>query len=133
MKKTLLIAISLIVAINALAQLDVNKPTVKTATSGLDPSIVGRSIMDILTPRLKLNDDQNSNVTILVGQFLTHKSNFMELKKSKPADYKTKLASEQRVLFDGLKGALNPEQFIQLMDLKPSQAGTENAMGHLFY
>ena len=132
-RKTLLLAMFLIVGLETQAQLDVNKPVVKTPISGLDPSITGRKVMDVLTPALKLDDNQNSKVTILVGQFLTHKSGFFDLSKSKPADYKAKFTDEQQVLFDGLKNALAPEQFKQLMDLKPPQSNTENSISHLFY
>ena len=132
-KKPLLLAAFIFIAVGAHAQMDVNKPTVKTPASGLDPSITGRGIMDVLTPGLKLDDNQNSKVTILVGQFLTSKSSFLDLMKSQPADYKSKFAQEQRSLFDGLKKELSPNQFKQLMDLKPPQASAENAIGHLFY
>ena len=132
-RKTLLLAMLLIVSMETHAQLDVNKPVIKTPASGLDPSITGRRVMDVLTPGLKLDDNQNSKVTILVGQFLTHKSGFFDLSKSKPADYKAKFGDEQQVLFDGLKNVLTPEQFKQLMNLKPPEYNTENATSHLFY
>ena len=132
-KKHFLVGIILIIGLEADAQLDVNKPTVKTTASGLDPSIAGRKMMDELTPGLKLDDNQNSKITILIGQFLTHKSSFLDLQKSQPTEYKKKFADEQQILFDQLKGALSPDQFRQLMDLKPPQASAENAMSHLFY
>ena len=132
MKRTVLLAVAVSIVINAHAQLDVNKPTVKTPASGLDPSVTGRTIMDVITPALKLTDDQTSKVTILVGQFLTHKSGFMEL-KSKPADYKAKFDDEQKVIFEGLKSVLSAEQFSQFMGLKPASEDAQNAMSHLFY
>ena len=132
-RKHLLLLIILIIGLEADAQLDVNKPTVKTTASGLDPSIAGRKMMDVLTPGLKLNDTQNSKITILIGQFLTHKSSFLDLQKNQPAEYKKRFADEQQILFDQLKGALDPEQFRQLMDFKPPQPSAENAMSHLFY
>ncbi len=132
-RKHFLLLIILIIGLEADAQLDVNKPTVKMPASGLDPSIAGRKMMDELTPGLKLDDNQNSKITILIGQFLTHKSSFLDLQKSQPPEYKKKFADEQQVLFDQLRGALNPEQFRQLMDLKPPHASAENAMSHLFY
>ena len=132
-RKHLLLLIILIINLEANAQLDVNKPTVKTPASGLDPSIAGRKMMDVLTPGLKLDGNQNSKITILIGQFLTHKSSFLDLQKTRPPEYKTKFDYEQQILFDELKGALNPEQFRQLMDLRPPNANPENAMSHLFY
>ncbi len=132
-RKHFLLLIILIIGVEASGQLDVNTPTVKTPASGLDPSIAGRKMMDELTPGLKLDENQNSKVTILIGQFLTHKSSLLDLKKSQPAEYKKKLADEQKILFDQLRGALNPDQFRKLMDLKPPQATSENAMSHLFY
>ena len=132
-KKHFLVGIILIIGLEADAQLDVNKPTVKTTASGLDPSIAGRKMMDVLTPGLKLDDTQNSKITILIGQFLTHKSSFLDLQKNQPADYKKKFVDEQQILFDQLKGALDPEQFRQLLELKPPQANSENAMSHIFY
>ena len=132
-RKHFVLLIILIIGLEAHAQLDVNKPTVKTAAGGLDPSIAGRKMMDELTPGLKLDDNQNSKITILIGQFLTHKSSFLDLQKSQPTEYKKKFADEQQILFDQLKGALSPDQFRQLMDLKPPQASAENAMSHLFY
>ncbi len=132
-RKHFLLLIILIIGVEASGQLDVNTPKVKTPASGLDPSIAGRKMMDELTPGLKLDENQNSKVTILIGQFLTHKSSLLDLQKSQPAEYKKKLADEQKILFDQLRGALNPDQFRKLMDLKPPQATSENAMSHLFY
>ncbi len=133
MKKIILLVITFFIFADLQAQVDVNKPVVITPASGLDPSIVGRSVMDTLTPKLAMNTDQTSKVTILVGKFLTHKSDFMELKKSNAAEYQIKFADEQKSLFTGLKEALNPKQFKQLMTLKPDQFDSENAISHLFY
>jgi hypothetical protein len=117
----------------SLAQVDVNKPTRALPPSGLDPSITGRTIMDKLTPQLKLNGDQNTRVTILVGKFLTHKNEFIENLKNDPASYKTRFEVEQKALFDGLKGVLTDGQFRQLMALKPVQYDPEDGISHLFY
>ena len=133
MKKIILLVITFSIAAHLQAQVDVNTPVVTPPASGLDPSIVGRSIMDTLTPKLAMNTDQTAKVTILVGKFLTHKSDFMELKKGNPAEYKSKFDDEQKTLFAGLKEALNSKQFTQLMTLKPSQFDSENAISHLFY
>lgn len=133
MKKIILLVITFSIVTHLQAQVDVNTPVVTTPASGLDPSIVGRSIMDTLIPKLAMNTDQTTKVTILVGKFLTHKSDFMELKKSNAAEYQIKFADEQKSLFTGLKEALNPKQFKQLMTLKPDQFDSENAISHLFY
>lgn len=133
MKKIFLLSIALIVVADLHAQVDVNKPVITIPASGIDPSIAGRSIMDTLTPKLALSPDQTTKVTIFIGKFLTHKSDFMELKKSNPADYQAKFDDEQNALFNGLKGALKPEQLAQFMALKPAQFDSENAISHLFY
>jgi hypothetical protein len=123
----------MLLAHGSLAQVDVNKPTRTLPPSGLDPSISGRTIMDKITPQLGLNGDQNTRVTILVGKFLTHKNEFIELRKNDPAAYKSRFEIEQKALFDGLKSVLSESQVRQLMALKPAQYEPEDGISHLFY
>jgi hypothetical protein len=99
----------------------------------MDPAKIGKSIMGTLTPKLGLSNEQTASVTGLVNTFLTNKSAFIGLAQSKPAEYKTKFATEQKTLFDGLKGALKQAQFTQFLGLKPAQTDTANAIGQLFY
>ncbi len=133
MKKIIVLFVALSMGLNAWAQLDLKKAASTASALGLDPAKAGKSIMDMLTPKLGLSGDQTSKVTSLVNTFLTNKSSFMGLMQSKPTEYKTKFAGEQKTLFDGLKGALKPEQYTQFLGLKPAQTDTANALGQLFY
>ncbi len=133
MKNIIILAIALALVTSAHAQIDLKKATATASALGFDPATVGKSIMDMLTPKLKLSSAQTTKVTSLVNTFLTNKSGYAGLAQSKPAEYKTKFAGEQKTLFDGLKGALKPEQFTQFMGLKPAQTDKANALGQLFY
>ena len=115
------------------AQLDLKKASSTAAALGFDPAKIGKSIMDTLTPKLGLSSAVTSQVSGLVNQFLTNKAGFVGSAQSKPAEYKTKLEGEQKTLFSGLKGVLNPAQFTQLMGMKPAKADASNAISQLFY
>lgn len=133
MKQIILLIIILALGTNLNAQIDLNKAASTASAMGFDPAEIGKSIMSVLTPKLKLSTDQTTKVTGLVNTFLSNKSGYMGLAQSKPAEYKTKFAGEQKTLFDGLRGALKPEQYTQLLGLKPAQTDKANALGQLFY
>ncbi len=133
MKKIIVLILALSAGIQASAQLDLNKATSTASALGFDPVKIGKSIMGTLTPKLGLSTGQTSQVTGMMNTFLTNKSSFMGLLQSKPAEYNTKFAGEQKTLFDGLKGALKPEQFTQFLGLKPAKTDTTNALSQLFY
>ena len=125
--------ILLFVGIQASAQLDLKSAASTASALGFDPAKVGKSIMDSLTPKLGLSKDVSTQVSGLVNKFLTNKSGFTGLAKSKPAEYQNKLDGEQKSLFSGLKSALNPAQLTQFMGMKPAKADATNAISQLFY
>lgn len=117
-------------AATASAQVNVNKPT---PIVGYDASVIGRAIMDGLTPTLQLRNDQINQVTILIGQFLTKKGEFIDEMQSAPDAYQQKFNVAQKVLFDGLRRNLQPTQFTQLMQLKPQAQDANKPVSQLFY
>jgi hypothetical protein len=133
MKKILIVVLLLTSSPALFAQLDLKKATGVASALGMDPAAVGKSIMGSLTPKLGLSSDQTTKVASLVNTFLTNKSTFMGLMQSKPAEYKTKFATEQKTLMDGLKGTLNIAQLTKFTGLKPAQTDTTNALSQLFY
>ena len=133
MKTILIVALLLCFVSPGYAQLDLKKATSTATALGFDPAKIGKSIMDTLTPKLGLSSAVTSQVSGLVNQFLTNKSGFVGSAQSKPAEYKTKLESEQKTLFSGLKNTLNPAQYTQFMGMKPAKADASNAISQLFY
>ena len=123
----------LLVTTGAVAQLDLKKATSTVSALGFDPTKTGKGIMDSLTPKLGLSGDQTTKVSGIVNQFLTNKSGYIATSKTKPAEYKTKLETEQTATFDKMKGALSPEQYTKFLGLKPAQTDTANALTQLFY
>ena len=133
MKKIIMLAIVLTLGTNVNAQIDLKKASATASSLGFDAATVGKSVMDMLTPKLKLSAAQTTKVTSFVNTFLSNKSGYMGLAQSKPSEYNNKFAGEQKTLFNGLKGTLKPEQFTQFLALKPAQTDKANALGQLFY
>jgi hypothetical protein len=130
MKKNILWMLLAVWSGNLQAQINVNKPA---PVVGFEPAVIGRSIMDGLTPALRLSGDQNSRVTILVGQFLTKKAEFVDQMQSEPEAYRKRFGGEQKTLFDGLKRTLKPSQFSQFMLMKPAEPDSNKPISQLFY
>ncbi|HWA34408.1 MAG TPA: hypothetical protein VG737_09780 [Cyclobacteriaceae bacterium] len=112
------------------AQINVNKPA---PVVGFEPSVIGRNIMDQLNPALALTNDQIPKVTILVGQFLTKKAEFVNQMQSDPDGYRQKFTTLQKTFVDGMKKALKPAQFSQFMLLKPAEPDINKPISQLFY
>jgi hypothetical protein len=130
MKRNILSVILLALACHVQAQINVNKPA---PVVGFEPSVIGRNIMDQLTPALKLTNDQNSRVTILVGQFLTKKAEFVDQMQTEPDGYRDKFAALEKTFMAGMKKALKPAQFSQFMLLKPAEPDIDKPISQLFY
>ncbi len=126
--KKLFMAFCLLAFTNmAFAQVDLKK----AATA--DVMQMGKGIVDLLTSKLSLTALQSPKVASVVTTFLTAKSTIAPLLQSKPADYKTKLASAQTDLMSGMKGALNADQYTKFLGLKPVQADAANVLSQLFH
>ena len=131
--KIITILLFLLASTTTYAQLDLKKAAGTASSLGFDPAKIGKGIMDSLTPKLGLSSDQTTKVSGVVQQFLTKKSTFVAEAKTSPDTYKTKLATEQKPLLDGLKANLKPEQFTKFLGLKPAQTDTANSLSQLFY
>jgi hypothetical protein len=129
-KRNILSVFLLAIALQLQAQINVNKPA---PVAGFEPSVIGREIMDSLTPALKLNSNQNSRVTILVGQFLTKKADFIDEMQTAPDGYREKFNAHQKTFFNGMKKALKPAQFSQFMLLMPTEPDINKPISQLFY
>jgi hypothetical protein len=130
MKRNILSIILVAAALHVQAQINVNKPA---PVIGFEPSVIGRDIMETLTPSLKLTGDQTSKVTILVGQFLTKKAEFINEMQTEPDGYRDKFSGQQKTFLTGMKKALKPPQFSQFMLLKPTQPDINQPISQLFY
>ncbi len=130
MKRNILNVILVTTALQLQAQINVNKPA---PVVGFEPSVIGRDIMDRLTPDLNLTNDQNAKVTILVGQFLTKKGEFIEQMQSEPNGYREKFGTLQKTFLGGMKKTLTPVQFSQFMLLKPAAPDINKPISQLFY
>jgi hypothetical protein len=130
MKRNILSVILLVLVFQLQAQINVNKPA---PVVGFEPSVIGRNIMDQLTPALRLTNDQNSKVTILTGQFLTKKTEFVDQMQTDPDGYRDKFSTLQKSFMAGMKKALTPQQFSQFMLLKPASPDINKPISQLFY
>ncbi len=130
MKRNILLLILVTLSLQIEAQINVNKPA---PVVGFEPSVIGRNIMDNLTPALQLTNDQSARVTILVGQFLTKKATFIDSMQTDPDGYRSKFGELQKTFMNGMKNTLNPTQMSQFMLLKPSTPDTTKSISQLFY
>jgi hypothetical protein len=130
MKKLLIIFIAFSSVQTTFGQIDLKKAASAASTEASKSS---KGIMDTLTSQLGLSLTQTPKISNLVSTFLSAKSTIAPLLQTKPAEYKTKLATAQTELTNGMKGALNPDQFTKFLSLKPKQADAANALSQLFF
>lgn len=130
MKNLLIIAIVFSSVQLSFGQIDLKKAASAVSTEASKSS---KGIMDALTSQLGLSALQTPKVANLVTTFLSAKSTLAPLLQTKPAEYKTKLTTAQTELTNGMKGALNPDQFTKFLSLKPKQADAANALSQLFF
>jgi hypothetical protein len=115
------------------AQGMLEKAKAAATLTGLDVKSLSNNIMSQLTPKLKLNPQQVTNVASLVGTFLNKKSGIMGLMQSNPKAYATQQSDLFNNLTKGLGGVLAANQMKQFMGLKPASNDAKNPLSMLFY
>jgi hypothetical protein len=131
----LIILAGVIISNSSYAQLGglLDKAKSEVSTSGFDISKLKSSIMDKISPSLNLTSAQKPGVSDAIGNYLTDKSQILNLQGSNPTAYKQKQGSLFATLKSKLTGILLKKQMQKFMGMKPKTNNPSNSLSQLFY
>ncbi len=132
---TLIILAGLMISKSSHAQVGdlLNKAKSVATAQGFDVSSLASSIMGKLSPGLKLTAAQKPGVTDAVTNYLTSKSQIINLQQSAPASYTQKQSSLFATLKSKLAGILLKSQLQKFMGMKPKTNNPLDSISQLFF
>ena len=110
-----------------------NKAKTVATAKGFDVSSLASSIMGKLNPGLNLTAAQKPAVTDAVTNYLTSKSQIINLQQSDAAAYKQKQGSLFATLKSKLAGILLKNQLQKFLGMKPKTNNPLDAVSQLFF
>jgi hypothetical protein len=121
---------------NAQSMGDVTKAasTAKTAsTSSFDVASISNQVMGVLSPKLKLTDEQKPAVNSLVNETLNKKKNLLPTMATDKAGYTSKMTTNRESFSAKMKKIVSPAQFTTLTALLPKSASAVTPLVQMLY
>jgi hypothetical protein len=139
MKKKLLITAVLLGTItftNAQSVGDITKATSTAstaATSSFDVASISNQVMGVISPKLKLTDEQKPAVNALVNETLNKKKNLLPTMTTDKAGYTSKMTANRDSFSAKMKKLVSPTQFTALTALLPKSASSISPLAKMLF
>jgi parvulin-like peptidyl-prolyl isomerase len=139
MKNTLFIAGLLLGSIaftNAQSMGDLTKAAnmaTSTAAGSFDVASISNQVMGVLSPKLKLTDEQKPVVNSVVNEMLNKKKNILPTMATDKAGYASKMTENRDTFSSKMKKLISPTQFTALTALLPKSASAVTPLVQMLY